>query len=125
MIHIVWNCCVANNVWVATTLQIHKWPRFMDSISQLWDRLKSLEQPDFELAVIIMRHIWIRRSEFVFQNKLMTPNQVFLMAVQIHEFFQSSQVSNRETIPILTRQKVKESPPCYAKSLVSRLIGIL
>lgn len=46
----------------------------MGSITQLWDKKRGLKQFDFEKASIVMRYLWLRRNEYVFNDKLMPPN---------------------------------------------------
>lgn len=62
----------------------------MGSFSKFWDKLNSLEQTDFEKAAIIMRHIWFKQNEFVFNEKLASLKHINLLALQVHEVFQSS-----------------------------------
>lgn len=56
-IHLVWNCSAANDVWLASELPMQKWPRFLGSLTQLWDRLKRMKKVDLEKSTVIMRHL--------------------------------------------------------------------
>lgn len=56
-IHMMWSYSATNDIWVATTLSTHKWPKIMGSFTQLWDKVRVLEKPDIERATIIMRHL--------------------------------------------------------------------
>lgn len=31
-IHIIWNSCASNDIWAASPIPLHKWPRFLDDI---------------------------------------------------------------------------------------------
>lgn len=72
-----WSCGAANDVWASSPLAIHKWPRVMENIHQLWEKITTNLQPtDVETAAIILRQIWTRRIEHVFQGKIQSPERV-------------------------------------------------
>lgn len=89
-IHLVWNCTMANDVWAVTDIPISKWPKTMESMLFLWKRLKILKQSNLERASIVLRYIWMRRNDFVFNKTMLLPNKVFLIANQIYELMVSS-----------------------------------
>lgn len=70
----------------------------MGSITQLWDKLRGLEQLDFERAIIVMRHLWLRRNKFVYNGKLLPPNQLTLMTMQVYELFQLAHEKSLDSI---------------------------
>lgn len=73
-IHMLWNCRAANEVWLASYLMIQKSPSMMADTNQLWGFImECMKPPDIVLTASIMRHMWSRRNDFVFNSKVGAP----------------------------------------------------
>lgn len=93
LIHMAWNCCASNDIWDASTLPTHKWTHFFEDIDQLWDNICSkLEEPQIEVAALLLIHISIRRNNFIFQEKLCPPDQIIRAVIQEQEDFSLSKL---------------------------------
>lgn len=63
----------------------------MANLDQLWDKLLSLGQKKLEKSTILLRFIWQRRYEFVFQTNLNSPSGLLQVACLEYEYFQEAQ----------------------------------
>ncbi|XP_042942596.1 uncharacterized protein LOC122276753 [Carya illinoinensis] len=74
MIHILWNCPFAIDVWRQGPSGLHKSsirPRkFSDLVEAL---ISTCDQETMELFAIITRSIWGRRNQFIFENSFAHP----------------------------------------------------
>lgn len=88
VIHMVRNCRAAGDVQVDNSVMIHKQPKEMKSYFQLWCLLTSIMSlEELTFAAAIMRHIWIRQNDIVFNNKMKGPLQVIKAArIDLQEF---------------------------------------
>lgn len=49
----------------------------MQDFNQLWDyMIEKLDEENMALIVTILRHLWLRRNDFVFNKRLKTPSLV-------------------------------------------------
>lgn len=83
-----WNCSAANDIWANSFIPKHKWSRFKEDIHQLWDKIvTSLEGQDIEKVAIILRLIWLKRNEFVFQRILKSSDRLIQITTYEHGEF--------------------------------------
>lgn len=79
IVHLIWNYTTSNDIWNLTGYQ--KWPENMDSIDQLLMKmLTAMTKADLELTFNIMRQIWSRRNNMVFNNIISSPLQLVCSA---------------------------------------------
>lgn len=70
----LWNCRAANEVWLASYLMIQKSPSMMADTTELWGFfMECMKPPDIVLTANLMRHMWSRRNDFVFNSKVGPP----------------------------------------------------
>lgn len=102
--HALWNCPAAMDVWGETSSPINKWPAGGKDFVQLWLELSCrLQKETLEVVVVIMKGIWYRMNNFVFQNRFTSPCRIVQIATtgleEYHEVNQIKGVSKRpETV---------------------------
>lgn len=89
--HVIWYCRAVNDVWASSALPTQKWPQTTDDFQLLWDRIvTSLERQEIENVAFVLRLIWLRRNEFVFQSILKPPDRLIQAAILDHKEFQAT-----------------------------------
>lgn len=62
----------------------------------------------FELRVVILRNIWKRRNEFIFENKFVHPKEVNLLASKLMEHFYKAETDGQTNRADASRNQRKE-----------------
>lgn len=100
VIHFLWNYKASNDVWANSDSTFHKWPIHMTDFNQLWEKFNSLNQNDIALVVVIMRNLWMRRNEFVFNNIFKAPLIVVQTTkVELNEYVLACNSNQQNIIP--------------------------
>ncbi|XP_040993121.1 uncharacterized protein LOC121239848 [Juglans microcarpa x Juglans regia] len=81
VMHAIWNCPAASDVWAKEGSPVKKWWSGEQSFTQLWtDMYRKLTKNNIEKMVMIMKNIWYRRNKFVFETEFLNPKQVVQIA---------------------------------------------
>ncbi|XP_041020460.1 uncharacterized protein LOC121262109 [Juglans microcarpa x Juglans regia] len=88
VIHALWKCPAANDVWANGLSGIHKWKREgVDLLTLRGKMMKVLEKATLEEPAVILRKVWLRRNTFVFYNRLTCPRRLLSTAIETLEDF--------------------------------------
>lgn len=77
VIYILWNCRASNDVWAESGSIFNKWPNFRIDFNHLWEKIRILDQNSIASVALIMRNIWVKMNELVFNNEFRAPHKVF------------------------------------------------
>lgn len=67
MIHILWCCPSAADIWVENNSPVKKWAIDEGDFMTLWDKMSNgLKKEKLEWTVVIMHRIWLRRNMLIF-----------------------------------------------------------
>ncbi|XP_040988986.1 uncharacterized protein LOC121236609 [Juglans microcarpa x Juglans regia] len=81
MMHVLWHCSAANDVWVVAHKPIQKWRVNEDDLLNLWEDLTGkLSKCELEEASVIIKGLWIRINVFIFENKFLSLSSVIKLA---------------------------------------------
>lgn len=75
VIYLVWNCPTSLDVWAKT--KCHKWPSRMKDMAHLFNNMLSvLNHANMELSCVIMRNLWLRKNNVVFNHSFPSPFKI-------------------------------------------------
>ncbi|XP_042962509.1 uncharacterized protein LOC122296782 [Carya illinoinensis] len=81
IVHALWACLAAADIWGGETSLFRKWKRFYPDFQQLWGEMtEKLPQKNIEMAAVLFYHIWVRRNSYTFQNQPENPATIVAMA---------------------------------------------
>ncbi|KAG6647467.1 hypothetical protein CIPAW_07G081000 [Carya illinoinensis] len=84
VIHALWRCPAAADVWAKEGRPVKKWNNNVSSFVELWsDMQKKLGRDEVEAVAYILRRIWLRRNYWIFENKFEEPKKVIRAAKQV------------------------------------------
>lgn len=111
-IHIFWNCLATRDVWLYSSLPTHKWSSTMIDLWHIWDLLtEKLSAEQLSLAAHIMRSTWLRRNDFVFQDKIKNPHTTAQSAIMEYEAFRLACCSKQGEVAPLHQGRRTWMPP--------------
>ncbi|XP_041009441.1 uncharacterized protein LOC121253501 [Juglans microcarpa x Juglans regia] len=111
--HAIWFYPAAADVWSESNTVIQKWRSNKTDLLELWDILVEKVSKDvLEEIAMVMRNIWLRRNEFIFERVFKSPSQVIKAARDELRVFQLVQQNARQTpAPRVEREAVLWSKP--------------
>jgi len=78
VIHCLWSCPAAGDVWGDHLSCFHKCSTFQQSFIHLLDYcFHTFEKEKVELLLVVARNIWLRRNSLVFQGSFLSPHRVW------------------------------------------------
>ncbi|XP_041020404.1 uncharacterized protein LOC121262033 [Juglans microcarpa x Juglans regia] len=91
--HVLWQCPIASDVWSEFHSVVQKWNKNEDDLLSLWERLmERVSKVEMEEIATVMRSLWLRRNEFIFEGKFKSPSQVVRTAREgLNEFRMAQQ----------------------------------
>ncbi|KAF5477349.1 hypothetical protein F2P56_003998 [Juglans regia] len=93
VIHVLWNCSAAMDVWGERESPLNKWSSVYKDFRLLWlDMVNRLDVVQLDQAAVILYKIWARRNCFVFKNIFHSPLALVKSALNEVEVFHESQV---------------------------------
>ncbi|XP_042942776.1 uncharacterized protein LOC122276958 [Carya illinoinensis] len=89
VMHVLWLCPAANDVWAEHSRTLQKWNTEENDFLGLWAKISSkLNKPETEEVVAVMRNLWIRRNKFIFEQKFASPSSVIRLAKEdLNEYY--------------------------------------
>ncbi|KAF5481359.1 hypothetical protein F2P56_002016 [Juglans regia] len=113
VMHAIWYCPAAADVWSESDIVIQKWSLYETDLLKLWDSLVEKVSKDvLEETVMVMRNIWLRRNEFIFEGVFKRPSQVIKATRNELRVFQLAQQNAKQNpIPRVDRGAVSWSRP--------------
>ncbi|XP_041003960.1 uncharacterized protein LOC121249317 [Juglans microcarpa x Juglans regia] len=106
--HAIWFCPAAANVWSKLINVIQKWSSNELDLLALWERLvEKVSTAELEEIVMVMRSIWLRRNELIFDGIFKSPSQVMELAREELRMFHLVQQNARQSSD--TRTKCRDS----------------
>ncbi|GMY33813.1 putative ribonuclease h protein [Fagus crenata] len=90
--HALWECPVANDVWLSSKLRVQKVPKYQgDFITLVLSLFDKVGEMDCELVPMIMWYIWFNRNRAAHENKMWDPKLVVAKAEShLEEFIKVS-----------------------------------
>ncbi|XP_042944818.1 uncharacterized protein LOC122278700 [Carya illinoinensis] len=80
--HAIWNCVSASDVWNEIESPVQKWGCTEWDLFVVWAKMvENLSQEQLEFVATVMRKIWLRRNQFVFENVFIDPKILFKQVV--------------------------------------------
>ncbi|XP_042954577.1 uncharacterized protein LOC122290987 [Carya illinoinensis] len=99
VLHALWSCPAASDVWGEMLSPVQKWRLEEKDFQQLWLRMvKRLTKNQIEITVNIMKRIWGRRNEVLFENKFMDPGKLVQNALIGWEVFLEANKKTCDTV---------------------------
>ncbi|KAG7941873.1 hypothetical protein I3843_16G069700 [Carya illinoinensis] len=90
--HALWSCPAASDVWAEKESGLQKWICAERDFYQTWtDMQDRLQKNKVEEIVMILRGLWYRRNQLVFEGKFENPSRVVTNAISSLKCFQTSQ----------------------------------
>ncbi|XP_030924873.1 uncharacterized protein LOC115951885 [Quercus lobata] len=110
VVHRLWECGAAQDVWARCPTQIEKCASGQDDILQLFiTMLNKLSTEEFELFLVQSWLIWNQRNTVVHGGKLQDPNQLNIRARDYLEEYKEAQ--NHLAIPAHAKPRQSWRPP--------------
>lgn len=89
--HVLWSYIATINVWAEALSPLQKWGISKEELQQIWKKLvENLSIPDLELVVTIIRNIWLRINQYVYENIFLSSRLVLQKAKLMFEEFQKA-----------------------------------
>jgi len=102
IIHALWCCPDAQDVWGCGPALFQKCPYFFSDIAELISYLLSKLNADLmSLIVVIFHRIWLRRNRLIFEGQFSPPLKVFSDASSLFEDFKRHNL--RESLSLASR----------------------
>jgi hypothetical protein len=78
VIHCLWSCPAASDVWGDLRSCFQKCSSFQFSFMHLLEYcFQTFEKDKVELMLVVARNIWLRRNSLIFQGSFLSPNRVW------------------------------------------------
>jgi ribonuclease HI len=88
VIHALWNCPGAQDVWGCGPILFQKCPSIFSDMAELVSYLFTRLNDDLmSLTVVVFHRIWLRRNKMIFEEQFYSPMKVFIEASQLFEDF--------------------------------------
>lgn len=88
VIHALWNCPNAQDVWGCGPILFQKCPSIFSEMAELVSYLFTRLNDDLmSLTVVDFHRIWLRRNKLIFEDQFSSPMKVFIEASQFFEDF--------------------------------------
>jgi ribonuclease HI len=88
VVHVLWCCPAAQDVWGCGTAMFQKCPSFFPDFPELISYLFSKLNDDLmSLSVLIFHRIWLRRNKLIFEGHFSSPLKVFSEASSLFDDF--------------------------------------
>ncbi|KAF5452147.1 hypothetical protein F2P56_027178 [Juglans regia] len=96
VMHVIWQCPAASDVWAEFNKTLQKWSLNEDDLISLWEKLvDKVGKVEMGEIASVMRCIWQRRNEFIFEGIFKSPSQVLKTAREgLFEFLSAQQKRN-------------------------------
>ncbi|XP_042942843.1 uncharacterized protein LOC122277025 [Carya illinoinensis] len=89
--HVLWSCPAAADVWAENDSGLQKWICEEKEFFNIWsDMQETLQKNKVAEAVMILRGLWTRRNNLVFEGKFESPTRVVTNALSRLKCFQAS-----------------------------------
>lgn len=99
VMHIVWQCPVASDVWAEFNKTLQKWSSHEDDLLSLWEKMMDkVGKAEMRLIASVMRGIWQRRNELIFEGVFKSPSQVIRIAKEGIDEFLLAQVKSIDRV---------------------------
>ncbi|KAG6629429.1 hypothetical protein CIPAW_14G084100 [Carya illinoinensis] len=90
--HVLWRCIAANDIWVDNTIPVQKWSLNESEFMELWKRLSdNLTEAELKWVAAAMWRIWLRRNNFLFQDKMADPRNIIQVTDELLVLFHEAQ----------------------------------
>ncbi|XP_040997158.1 uncharacterized protein LOC121243156 [Juglans microcarpa x Juglans regia] len=77
VMHVLWQCPAARDVWAESHRATQKWGAMETNLLKLWEDLEGkLNKIELAEVAVIMRGLWMRRNNFIFENKFLNPSSI-------------------------------------------------
>ncbi|XP_035546588.1 uncharacterized protein LOC118348634 [Juglans regia] len=95
IMHVVWQCPAAGDVWSESSSIMQKMKREEHDLLALWEKLTlKLSELELEEVAVVMRGLWVRRNESIFEDIFKSPSQVISIAQNdLKEYKQALQMN--------------------------------
>ncbi|XP_035546179.1 uncharacterized protein LOC118348488 [Juglans regia] len=98
IMHVVWSCPAASDVWVENDSPVNKWYSSDYEFMDLWVKLNAfIKEEKVEVVACIMRKIWMRRNLLLFEKKFYHSRNLISAATQGLREFKLSQDQLQKT----------------------------
>jgi len=88
VIHALWNCPSAQDVWGCGPILFQKCPSIFSDMAELVSYLFTRLNDDLmSLTMVVFHRIWLRRNKMIFDEQFYSPMKVFIEASQFFEDF--------------------------------------
>ncbi|KAG2673468.1 hypothetical protein I3760_13G091900 [Carya illinoinensis] len=82
MIHALWSYPATFDVWVENANLVNKWKIGEVEFVQMWIELyRRLPKAKLEVAIVIIRRIWSKRNDYIFENKFASLGKIVHIAI--------------------------------------------
>ncbi|XP_042958006.1 uncharacterized protein LOC122293492 [Carya illinoinensis] len=109
IMHVLWECPAANNLWGNDESCVKKWARSESNFMSLWEKLMDrLHKNQLEEMTVLLRKVWLRRNDWIFEKRMACPKNSFSATkAALHEFRDSQ--GKRMGIGIMIRDEQGEA----------------
>ncbi|XP_040987653.1 uncharacterized protein LOC121235369 [Juglans microcarpa x Juglans regia] len=91
VIHVLWECPAANDVWKNGLIGVSKWKMEGGDFLGLWERLMGgLDKFKLEEKAVHLRKVWLRRNILVFEKRLTCPKTLISTSIETLEAFKQA-----------------------------------
>lgn len=88
VIHCLWSCPAAGDVWGDYRSCFHKFSSFQFSFMHLLEYcFRTFDKEKVELLLVVARNIWLRRNSLIFQGRFLSPRRVWEESISFLEDF--------------------------------------
>ncbi|XP_042992296.1 uncharacterized protein LOC122318762 [Carya illinoinensis] len=95
--HALWSYPAAADVWAESLKVTQKWKSEETDLLVFWEKMmEKTSREELEEIVMVMRSIWVRRNNFIFEGKFASPSQVIKGAREDLRFFQQIKLKVRQ-----------------------------
>jgi len=115
IIHALWNCPGAQDVWGCGPILFQKCPSmFIDMVELVSFLFNRLNDDLLSLTIAVFRSIWLRRNKLIFEEQFSSPMTVFKEASKFFEDFKKVNMKEHliraPVVEGLNRGKLWKSP---------------
>lgn len=98
ILHVLWYCPTARDVWGENTSPLRKWAIVKnEDFWELWQSfVEKLLQQLLELVAIILLNLWLRQNNIVFDQKFDSPKKTVEISCKQHEEFLTAAATEEE-----------------------------
>ncbi|XP_042952129.1 uncharacterized protein LOC122289215 [Carya illinoinensis] len=101
IMHVLWECPAANDIWGQDESGIKKWDRSEKDFLSMWGKLMNrMPKNLLEEVVVLFRKVWLRKNDWLFERRKACPRKEIISTRVALQEFKDLQGNNSKQVAV-------------------------